>query len=253
MTRRTLPEREGRRAPRSWLTVALMGGLALFLTAGFLGLGVWQVQRLAWKHALIANVDARIHAVPTLAPGPAEWLGLTAQSAEYRRVSVAGTYRFDRQVLVRASTVRGTGYWVMTPLETAHGFTVLINRGFVPPGWKDDGGGQSASVIGLLRMTKPHGAFLRANDPAAGRWYSRDVAAIAKAKHLGSAAPYFIDAAASPDPDALPVGGLTVVSFPDNHLVYAITWFALALMTLGGYALLLREERRLRGTSGGAG
>jgi surfeit locus 1 family protein len=238
--------------PRSRLTVALAGVLALILVAGFGALGIWQVERLAWKHALIANVDARIHASPMPAPGPAAWPGITPQTSEYRRVSATGIYRFDREVLTRASTTRGSGFWVMTPLETRQGFTILVNRGFVPSGWKPGRGSKPGSVTGLLRITEPKGGFLRANDPAANRWYSRDVATIASARQLGLTAPYFIDAAASPDPGALPAGGMTIVSFPNNHLVYAVTWFALALMVAGGYALLLREERRLRGTSGGA-
>lgn len=248
-----LPAREGHRSPRSGLTVALTGLLALLLVAGFVALGAWQVQRLAWKRALIASVDARIHAMPIAAPGPAEWPSITAQASEYRRISAHGAYRFDRQALVRASTARGSGYWVMTPLDTDRGFTILVNRGFVPPGWKGESGSRPASVTGLLRISERNGGFLRANDPGTGRWYSRDVTAIAAARRLGSTAPYFIDADADPDLDALPVGGMTVVTFPNNHLVYATTWFALALMTAGGYMLFLREERRLRTAGGGAG
>ena len=87
-------------------------------------------------------------------------------------------------------------------------------------------------MTGLLRITEPDGAFLRSNDPAANRWYSRDVAAIAKARDLGLTAPYFVDADATPNPGGYPVGGLTVVRFPDNHLVYALTWFVLCALTL---------------------
>ncbi|WP_204313471.1 SURF1 family cytochrome oxidase biogenesis protein, partial [Klebsiella michiganensis] len=67
-------------------------------------------------------------------------------------------------------------------------------------------------VTGLLRVSEPGGAFLRANDPAAGRWYSRDVAAIGAARRLSDLAPYFVDADARPGARAdEPVGGLTVV------------------------------------------
>jgi surfeit locus 1 family protein len=87
------------------------------------------------------------------------------------------------------------------------------------------------TVTGLLRVTEPRGGFLRANDPASGRWYSRDVAAIAEAKGLGGAvAPYFIDAGAAPNAGGLPVGGITVVDFRNAHLSYALTWFGLAAL-----------------------
>ena len=98
-------------------------------------------------------------------------------------------------------------------------------------------------VTGLLRLSEPGGGFLRDNDPAADRWYSRDVAAIARSRGVKAIPDYFIDAQASPSRQAYPVGGLTVVRFPNNHLQYAITWFALATMTLGAYVLVLRHTK----------
>jgi surfeit locus 1 family protein len=104
-------------------------------------------------------------------------------------------------------------------------------------------------VTGLLRITEPEGAMLRSNDPAAGRWFSRDVAAIAAARGLTDVAPYFIDAdGASGGPDS-PVGGLTVIRFHNNHLVYAITWYSLALMLAGGVVHIIRQEWPRAGTS----
>jgi len=103
------------------------------------------------------------------------------------------------------------------------------------------------TVSGLLRLSEPGGGFLRSNDPASDRWFSRDVAAIAAARGIrGPLANYFIDADAAADPDAFPVGGLTVVAFPNNHLQYAITWFALAAMVAGGYIFVMRQERKDR-------
>ncbi|MFL6600257.1 MAG: SURF1 family protein [Steroidobacteraceae bacterium] len=141
----------------------------------------------------------------------------------------------------------------------------------------------STSVTGLLRMTEPRGAFLRHNDPAANHWYSRDVQAIAAARGLTHVAPYFIDArasspvtapaagtapAASTAPAAgmvagaecgtgstanavasaacgvVPIGGLTVITFHNSHLVYAITWYTLALMVAVAIWLGIRHETR---------
>jgi surfeit locus 1 family protein len=72
------------------------------------------------------------------------------------------------------------------------------------------------------------------------------VAAIASSEGLSGTAPYFIDADATPNPGGLPVGGLTVVAFPNNHLVYAITWYVLALMVAGAAFYVAREEWRGR-------
>ena len=122
---------------------------------------------------------------------------------------------------------------------------MLVNRGFVPS--KETvhrPPPELATVTGLLRLTEPGGGFLRANDPAADRWYSRDVAAIAQARGLGPVAPYFVDADATANPGGFPVGGLTVVRFANNHLVYAVTWFILALMSFAGGAYVLYDWRR---------
>ena len=79
----------------------------------------------------------------------------------------------------------------------------------------------------MLQLTvKPHRAFLRANDPGAGRWYSRDTQAIAATLGLPQVAPYFIDADRAGE--GQPIGGLTVIAFRNHHLSYALTWFAMA-------------------------
>jgi hypothetical protein len=99
----------------------------------------------------------------------------------------------------------------------------------------------TVTVTGLLRKSEPHGGFLRANDPEAGRWYSRDVAAIATSRRLAGVAPFFLDADGTPNPGGFPVGGLTVVRFRNAHLVYALTWFALSGLSAFGALLVLRR------------
>ncbi|MDZ3831607.1 MAG: SURF1 family protein [Sphingopyxis sp.] len=210
---------------------------ALVLTACLIALGVWQLERRAWKHDLIAKVEARIHAAPIAAPGPQAWPKIDMARDAYRRVRATGRFRHDRETLVQAVTERGAGFWVLTPLETPD-FTLIVNRGFVPPDRRDAAArlqGNPAgpvSVTGLLRISEPGGGFLRSNDPVADRWYSRDIAGIAKARDIRNAAPYFIDADAAFNDGGYPVGGLTVVKFTDNHMVYALTWFGLALISL---------------------
>lgn len=210
----------------------LLVALCLVGTLLFTALGVWQVERRAWKLDLIARVDARVHAPP--AP-------LQSIEPEYRHVRVAGTFVHDKETLVEALTELGPGYWVLTPLRTADR-TILINRGFIPstrPPHTPPSG--RVTVTGLVRLTEPHGRFLRANKPAENRWYSRDVAAIAATRGIGPVAPFFIDADAG-GPGAYPVGGLTVVTFRNAHLVYALTWFGLAGLSLFGLVLLRREK-----------
>ncbi|NGM48459.1 SURF1 family protein [Caulobacter sp. 602-2] len=229
-----------------------MVGLCLAFTAIFLALGGWQVQRRAWKLDLIARVEQRIHSEPSPPPGPDRWAGVTQASDGYRRLRLTGRFRHDRETLVQAVTNEGPGFWVLTPLSTDQGFDVLVNRGFVTAERRAPGARLAAqvdgpvSVVGLLRLTEPHGGFLRKNAPTENRWYSRDVAAIGQARGLSNLAPYFVDADAAPNPGGWPIGGLTVVKFPNSHLVYMLTWFGLALLTGGAAAYVLFDARRNR-------
>jgi surfeit locus 1 family protein len=235
---------------RSAAALAVLALVAVLLIGAFVALGTWQLERRAWKLELIDRVEARVHASPAPAPARAQWPAVTAANDEYRRVRIAGTYLHDHEALVQASTVLGGGYWVLTPLRTADGSVVLVNRGFVPPDRRErstrsagEPGGE-VEVTGLLRITEPGGGFLRRNDAAANRWYSRDVQAIAAARGLTGVAPYFIDAGDPSAPVAentWPASGLTVVAFNNNHLVYAITWYTLALMVAAASAYALRQ------------
>ncbi|MBS9719302.1 SURF1 family protein [Tianweitania sp. BSSL-BM11] len=240
-----------RRPERRFWVLGLLLGLTALLFAGFCALGVWQIERRAWKLDLIERVDARVHADPVPAPGPAAWSGITAASDEYRRVFLTGHYLNDRETLVQALTERGGGFWVLTPFQTNDGPIVLVNRGFVQSDKRDPSSrarGQiegETTVIGLLRISEPKGGFLRTNDPAADRWFSRDVAAIAQKRDLDNAAPFFVDAQAVQLPQA-PVGGLTVLRFNNTHLIYALTWFGLALLMVVAAYYLVREDRRAR-------
>lgn len=233
------------RHPRSPRRRAVIAGVAILVAAGLVALGLWQLERREEKHALIAAVAERAYNPPVSAPGPESWPAISAEKDSYRRVTVTGHFQHDRETRVQAVTALGGGYWVLTPL-VAPTFTVLVNRGFVPadkrdPATRTEGNGTNATTVtGLLRMSEPGGGFLRSNDAAADRWYSRDVTAIARARALPRAAPYFIDADATANPGGFPVGGLTVLHFPDNHMVYALTWFALALLVGWGAWYVLR-------------
>jgi surfeit locus 1 family protein len=261
---------------RSFVTLFTLAVCALLAFAGFMALGTWQLQRLQWKLALIERVEQRVHAAPMLAPGPDRWPQVSAEADEYRHVRLTGTFLYELTTRVQATTALGGGYWLLTPLRTADGYVVMVNRGFIPANAAASGrhdsnnetrgtrdgrehqshaGNSVSTVTGLLRISEPGGAFLRHNDPAVNRWYSRDVQAIAAARGLPHVAPYFVDANAAKEPAdetsgersaGAPIGGLTVISFHNNHLVYALTWYALALMVAGAGLWVAREERRMR-------
>ena len=153
----------------------LLAGAILLAIAGFIGLGVWQLQRRAWKLDLIAQVEARLAAAPVEAPGPAAWPALSASDA-YTRVQATGRFLHDRESAVLAVTDLGSGYWILTPLETPD-FTLLVNRGFVPPERRDPASrpeGQvpgEVAVAGLLRLDRARGRVSprqRSRPPTAG-------------------------------------------------------------------------------------
>jgi surfeit locus 1 family protein len=242
--------------------LALVVALAVF--AGFVALGTWQVERRSWKLALIERVENQLRAAPVEPPAT-----IDPRRDEYRRLRLTGVLQNDRETLVQASTELGGGFWVLTPLRLTDGRSVLVNRGFVPPERRDpatrggrpaaagDGHDGVVTIVGLLRVSEPGGGFMRRNDPAAGRWHSRDVAAIAQARGLGDVLPYFVDAEATAaeraqpalmaDADRIwPAAGLTVIRFNNHHLVYALTWYGLALMTALAIGHLGREWWRDR-------
>lgn len=221
---------------------------AALVSAAFLaGLGLWQVERLQWKLDLISRVEQRVSASPMPPPPPSAWPSVSRDADEYLKVEAKGRFLTGKETLVQAVTALGSGFWVLTPFQTDDGFTILVNRGFVPQERRDPASRREGTVdgetrvTGLLRLTEPGGAFLRSNDAAANRWYSRDVAAIAQARGLTGVAPYFVDADATPNPGGWPVGGLTVVSFNNHHLIYAFTWFGLSALALFGAWRLARD------------
>jgi surfeit locus 1 family protein len=233
--------------PRRWPLLIIVTLVAALGVIGFASLGTWQVKRLHWKVALIERVDARVHAPAEPAPDAAEWPSITREGDEYRHVTLHGTFLNDDEVQVYTPSDFGPAYWVLTPLLRDDGTTVLINRGVVPEELRDPATRKAPTgeqtVTGLLRISEDKGwLFSQDNRPEDGAWYRRDVAEIAAAKGL-TTAPYFVDQEKT-ESDSWPRGGQTVIKFRNAHLSYALTWFALALMVLAGYALFLRQELR---------
>jgi len=226
-----------------WPTIAAAAGIAVLVS-----LGVWQLHRLAWKEALIARVASGVDAAPVPAPGPDAWRTLDLDAAEYRPVVVSGSFLNDEEIFANVTLTEphgplgGYGFFVMTPLDTDGGWIVYVNRGFVPrdrkaPATRADGmvGGE-ATVVGLLRVPRDRAWFMPGDDAAGNEWFSRDprLYAAAQARDPATVAPYYIDARLDAAlPGGLPQGGETIVSFPNNHLGYAITWFGLALVLAG--------------------
>jgi surfeit locus 1 family protein len=224
---------------RSWRGLLLP---ALFGFAALIALGIWQIERKAWKEALIAALTERVAVPPQALPAARDWAMLDRASDEYRRVKFTASFDNAREALVFAAAtafrpdVASPGYWVFTPARLTDGSVVVVNRGFVPDARRDSKSrsqGQIAEpteMTGALRWPDERHWFTPADDPARNLWFTRDPAAVAAAKGLNPkmVAPFYVEQEAPTPPGGLPQPGKLVVVLPDNHLQYALTWFGLA-------------------------
>jgi surfeit locus 1 family protein len=245
-----------RRPPRSWLGLLVPAILAF---AVLIGLGVWQIERKAWKEGLIASLTERLATPPMALPGASDWSQLDRAADEYRHVKFTAVFDNGREALVfaAASAFRpdvadlGPGYWVFTPARLSGGGIVMVNRGFVPDGRQDaksrPGGELSGPVdiMGALRWPEPRHWFTPNDDPAHNLWFTADPASMAAAKGIGQGighgpepgpdevAPFYVEQETPVPPGGLPQPGKLAVELPDNHLQYALTWFGLAAVLAG--------------------
>jgi surfeit locus 1 family protein len=245
-------------APRRGTTTFFI--FTLVMVALFAGLGIWQLQRRLEKHALIAALTERLAAEPDALPASSQWRALTQASDEFRRVRLVATYQAlpDAMVYSSGSAVRedvsGPGTWAFVPARLASGETVVINTGFVPNTMQERGRedqavkplvtGAPVALTGYLRFPEAAGVLTPAEDTRKRLWFTRDHRAMARALGWGEVAPFYVDLE-TPMPDSgVPKPGPLTVHLKDDHLQYAITWFALAGAVVIAFAVWLRRQRR---------
>lgn len=227
--------------------------VALVLFGLLVGLGTWQMQRLAWKEHLIATVDARIKEQPRPLADIEKQFAET-RDVDYWPVTTAGRFLNDRESHFLATWQGKAGFFVYTPLALSDGRYVLVNRGFVPYDRKDPATRQQSEiegeqfVTGLARnpLAQKPSSLVPDNEPAKNVFYWKELKAMAAKADLPTErlVPFFIDADATPNPGGLPVGGVTLIDFPNNHLQYAITWYGLAAALAGVLGAWLYKRSR---------
>jgi surfeit locus 1 family protein len=232
--------------------VAILAVLALLI-----GLGVWQLERKAWKEALVATLEQRLAHPPGPLPDPGSGGGLDQRDWEFRRVRFTATVRHADEALVYTSgsplrpDVSGPGYWVFAPAALAGGGgLIVVNRGFVPQGRHDAPAraqGQASEpveITGVLRWPEPSSIFLQADDPGRNTFFARDHRAIAAAKQWGAVLPFYVEQETPVPSGGLPKPGPLKVNLRNQHLQYALTWFGLAAALAVVSLTWLRRRRR---------
>ena len=234
----------------AWFTLFTLAALALLI-----GLGVWQLKRLAWKEGLIAEIEARAKGAP-ITLQQAIGLARTGKDPSYYRVHVKGRFANDKERHLYALSTEGEPGWhVIAPFSTVEGDLVLIDRGFVPDRLQDPStraAGQlegEVDVTGLVRLPEAQGLFTPDNEPNANHWFWRDLSGMTFSMFPTATmdpAPFFLEAEKSDVPGGWPEGGQTRLELPNNHLQYAITWFLLAGAVVIIYLVYVRSAYRRR-------
>jgi surfeit locus 1 family protein len=231
----------------NWRSLLAPGLAALVALAVLVGLGTWQLQRKSWKESLVSRIEARSRGEPGEILPEAAWSGWRAEADEFRLVRLTGTWLHDYEAPVHglAPAERGApvqGFYIFTPLRVASGAVVPVNRGFVPTELRDPAARPESrptgevSVTGIVRAPESGNWFTPESVPSRDRWFTRDPQAIAAAKGLDRVAPFYVEADATPNPGGWPRGGQTRLNLPNNHLQYALTWYAIALTLVGVFA-----------------
>jgi cytochrome oxidase assembly protein ShyY1 len=238
-------------------------GLGIFtalILALLIGLGVWQLQRRAEKHALIAALTERLAAAPEALPPPAQWNALAPATDEFRRMRLKATYeqRPDAMVYGSGSAVRediaGPGTWAFLPARLSTGETVVVNAGFVQNTMQDRAQedravarlvtGQPVTLTGYIRFPETAGLLTPAENLIKRLWFTRDHLVMARSLGWGEVAPFYVDLETPVPESGVPKPGPLDVHLKDDHLQYAITWFGLAGAVLIAFGLWLRGQRR---------
>jgi cytochrome oxidase assembly protein ShyY1 len=239
------------------------GLFTLIMVALLVGLGLWQLQRRAEKHALIAALTERLAAEPGPLPSPGRWHAVNPAADEFRRVGFRATYASapDAMVYSSGSAVRddvsGPGTWAFLPARTDSGETIVINAGFVQNTMQDRGlqdravarllTGEPVTMTGYIRFPEPAGMLTPPENLTRRLWFTRDHLAMARSLGWGAVAPFYVDLERPVPPNGIPKPGPLDVHLKDDHLQYAITWFALAGAVVIAFSVWWRQRRRSSG------
>jgi len=237
-------------------SLLLPGVVAAAGFAVLIALGIWQLERKAWKENLIATLAERMSAPPSRLPLPEQWAGLDQARDEFRRVAMRGEFKPGREARVYSGAaalredVKGPGYFAFSPMQLPDGSTVAVNRGYVDNPNPDASlkslalPKSGAEIVGALRWPEQPGWFVAPYSDRQDLWFARDHRAMAARYGWGEVAPFYVEMESPAPPGGMPRPGPLTVKLRNEHFGYALTWFGLAAVLLGVFAFWLRSRRR---------
>ena len=242
--------------PRRRGSLVVFGVFTLAAFVTFIALGTWQLERKAWKEALIVTLDERLAGRPTPLPARERWAGLDAANDEFRRVVLRAEFLPGREGRVYTGgsglrdDIKGPGYFAFAPARVADGGMVVVNRGYVGnphpaaslrPIALPEG---AVEIVGVLRWPEAPAAFVTAHSEHEDLWFVRDQLAMATAYGWGIVAPFYIDQEAPMPAGGVPRPGPLKANLRNEHLQYALTWYGLAAVLAIAFAMWIRSRRR---------
>ncbi len=205
-----------------------------------LWLGIWQVQRLAWKQDMLAGIEAQISAEPVDLRS-----ALEPSFRRYAPVEITGTFDDANAHLNVLASRKSTGavYRIIRPFQTEEHGRILVDTGWLRDGSPvQDAPSARLTLIGNLDAPIEADGFTPPPDLDKNIWFARDVPAMAQALDTQPVLVVLreraeIDLGVTPWP-------VDTAGIPNDHLQYAITWFSLALIWAAMTAYFLRRTGR---------
>ena len=228
---------------RTWFPI-LMGVVGV---AVLLALGVWQLRRLEWKNAILAQIDARIGAAPVDLPADPE-IGPGCASPQpardcYLPVTVTGALGGEEARVLISLPAEGPGFRVVSAMTTGDR-RVLVDLGFVPDEAADAPRmAEAVTVMGNLHWPDETDGWTPEPDREKNVWFARDVPLMAEA--LGTEPLLVVASRVEPDLGTIPMP-VDSSAIPNDHWQYAVTWFSLAaIWAVMSGILVARHARRV--------
>ena len=210
--------------------------MILFVTI-FCALGTWQLYRLQWKLELISEITFGLDSRPI------EYSNSIKKN--YQRVSAKGKFNFDKQIYLYSLNDNGKpGYDVVTPFRTNKNENILINRGWIKKELKNNPIINSnekieQKIVGLLRKIYKPNIFKPDNDLKNNIWFSINLEDLKETsgEQFSEFVIFLEDNRAK-----IPLPKQISIDVPNNHLKYAITWYAISISIIFYYLYFRRKK-----------